>query len=179
MGKFNFLYKIYLGYNKVAEIVAIIILAFVTVIVFLSVGARYIFEAPFEWSEEIARYGFIWICFLGYALAEKSGDHFRITYVVDKFSPKVRLGVEIFLNLLILVVLFQFFKETLNYYEQGKSGISTILLIPLNYVYVSISVAVFLMFLNRIKTFVDTIIHCVRRIKDPNYIPPEANPEYH
>jgi TRAP-type C4-dicarboxylate transport system permease small subunit len=177
MVKSSLLYKIYLGYNKVAEIISVILLIAITIIVFVAVGARYVFRTPFEWSEEFARYGFIWICFLGFALAEKSGDHFRITYFADKMSAKLRFAVEIFLNGLILVVMYQFFTESMNYYEQGKSGISTIMVIPLNYIYAALPAGIVFMALNRIKIFADTIIACVRRIKDPGYIPP--TPEVH
>ncbi|MDR1933371.1 MAG: TRAP transporter small permease [Spirochaetales bacterium] len=177
MAKPSFLYRIYTGYNKAAEVLSIIILIAITIIVLISVGARYIFEMPFEWSEEFARYGFIWICFLGFALAERSGDHFRITYFADRLPPKIRLLVEIFLNFLMFVVLYKFFMESMNYYNQGKSGISTIMLIPLNYIYVALPVGIVLMALNRIKVFADTLFFCVRRIKDPGYTP--APPEIH
>jgi TRAP-type C4-dicarboxylate transport system permease small subunit len=177
MAKPSLLYRIYRGYNKAAEILSVILLIAITIIVFIAVGARYIFEMPFEWSEEFARYGFIWICFLGFALAEKSGEHFRITYFADKMPAKMRLIVEIFLNGLILVVMYRFFIESMNYYNQGKSGISTIMLIPLNYIYAALPVGIVLMALNRIKIFAVTISDCVRRIKDPGYTP--AAPEVH
>ncbi|MDR1626233.1 MAG: TRAP transporter small permease [Spirochaetia bacterium] len=177
MAKPSLLYRFYLGYNKAAEVLSVILLVATTIIVFIAVGARYIFRMPFEWSEEFARYGFIWICFLGFALAEKSGDHFRITYFSDKLPPKARLVVEIFLNGLILVVMCRFFAESVNYYNQGKSGISTIMLIPLNYIYAALPVGIILMAFNRIKIFAGIIIDCVRRIKDPGYTP--AAPEVH
>jgi TRAP-type C4-dicarboxylate transport system permease small subunit len=176
MAKPSLLGRIYRGYNKAAEILSVILLIAITIIVLIAVGARYIFKMPFEWSEEFARYGFIWICFLGFALAEKSGDHFRITFFADKMPARPRLIVEIFLNGLILVVMYRFFIESMNYYNQGKSGISTIMLIPLNYIYAALPVGIVLMALNRIKIFAGIIIGCVRRIKDPGYTPaaPEA-----
>jgi TRAP-type C4-dicarboxylate transport system permease small subunit len=177
MAKPSLLYRIYLGYNKAAEILSVILLIAITIIVLIAVGARYIFKMPFEWSEEFARYGFIWICFLGFALAEKSGEHFRITYFADKMPAKLRLVVEIFLNGLILVVMYRFFRESMNYYNQGKSGISTIMLIPLNYIYAALPVGIVLMTLNRIKVFALIITGCVRGIKKTGSTP--AAPETH
>jgi len=172
MGKSSVLYRIYRGYNKIAEVLSIILLIAITIIVFVSVGARYIFKMPFEWSEEFARYGFIYICFFGFALAEKSGDHFRITYFVDKAPAKLRLLIEIFLHVLMFIVLYQFFMQSVAYYNQGRSGISTIMLIPLNYIYAALPIGIVLMGLNRIKIFAETLSVCLRRIKDPTYIPP-------
>ena len=167
MANRSVLYRIYDGYNKAAEVLSTILLIAITVIVFIAVGARYVFRTPFEWSEEFARYGFIWICFLGFALAEKSGDHFMITYFVDKLSVRVRMAVEIFLHVLMLAVLYKFFLESVNYYNQGKSGISTIMLIPLNYIYAALPVGIILMALNRVKIFVETVILYMGKMRGP------------
>lgn len=174
MEKPSRLYRIWLGYNKVNEVMSNVLLVAISIIVFMGVCARYVFRAPFEWSDEFAIYGFIWLCFLGTALAEKEDHHFRVTFLVDKLGPKGRLVVETLLHLLLFVVLYQFFIDSMKYYDQGKSGISTIMLIPLNYIYASLPVCVALMFLNRIKVFIDIIISNVRMIKNPDYAPPAA-----
>ena len=173
----RFFSAVYRSYNKAAEVLSVFLLIAISIIVFVSITARYVFRTPFEWSEEFARYGFIWICFFGFAMAEKSGDHFRIGYFVDKLPVKPRLVLEIFLHIIMFVVLYQFFIEGMKYYEQGKSGISTIMLIPLSYIYAALPVGIVLMALNRIKIFADTMLVCIRRIKDPGYVPPA--PEIH
>ena len=167
----NALLKFWAGYNKVNEVLANVLLVVIAIIAFMGVCARYIFRAPFPWSDEFVIYGFIWLGFLGAALAEKHGRHFRVTIFVDKMGPKARLIVDIFLHIVLFIVLYRFFLDSVKYAQQGKSGISTIMLIPLNYVYMSMPVCVGLLFLNRIKVFIDTIILYVRMIKDPNYKP--------
>ena len=169
----GYLLKIWEGYNKVNEVLSNVILVAITIIVFMGVAARYVFRAPFEWSDEFAIYGFIWLCFLGSALAEKKDTHFRVTFLVDKMGPRLRLVIEILMNVLLLVILYQFFWDSVKYYQQGKSGISTIMLIPLSYIYVSMPICVALMFFNRIKVFIDYIILYTRMIKDPAFVPPE------
>ena len=168
----DYLLRFWHGYNKINEIVSNVILVAITIIVFMGVCARYVFRAPFEWTDEFAIYGFIWLCFLGTALAEKNDTHFRVTFLVDKMGPRLRLVVEIFLHILLFVCLFQFFFDSMKYYVQGKSGISTIMQIPLSYIYVSMPICAAILFLNRIKIFIDYIVQCVRMIKDPNYAPP-------
>lgn len=55
--------------------------------VFLGVFSRYILQATFQWYDEVARLCFIWIVFLGAALAVKRGMHFRMRLVVDRLGP--------------------------------------------------------------------------------------------
>jgi hypothetical protein len=43
--------------------------------VFLGVFSRYILQATFQWYDEVARLCFIWIVFLGAAVAVKRGMH--------------------------------------------------------------------------------------------------------
>ena len=168
----DYLLKFWAAYNKVNEVLGSIIVAAISIIVFMGICARYVFRAPFEWTDEFAIYGFIWLCFLGAALAEKNNRHFRVTVLVEKLGPKARLIIDILLHILLFFILYRFFLDSVKYYQQGKSGISTIMQIPLSYIYVAMPICVGLMFLNRIKVFIDTIIMYTRMIKDPNYVPP-------
>ena len=45
---------------------------------FSQVILRYVFNNPFAWIEEISRYVFVWIVFLGAALAFRSGSHIKV-----------------------------------------------------------------------------------------------------
>jgi TRAP-type C4-dicarboxylate transport system permease small subunit len=65
---------------------SIIVISLVMVVVTLSqVVFRYVIAAPLPWSEELARYCFVWIVFLGGAVGLSRGIH---------------LGVDLFVNLL-------------------------------------------------------------------------------
>jgi C4-dicarboxylate transporter DctQ subunit len=47
-----------------------------------NVIARYVFGAPISWAEELSRYSFIWLVFLGAALCSKHGRHVAIDALV-------------------------------------------------------------------------------------------------
>ena len=55
-----------------------------------------------SWSEEIARYLFIWQCWISVSLAERSKVHIRIFMVTKNFSQKVRLVIEILVNAMVI-----------------------------------------------------------------------------
>lgn len=55
--------------------------------VFLGVFSRYVMQATFAWYDEVARLCFIWIVFLGAAVAVRRGQHFRMKLLVDRLAP--------------------------------------------------------------------------------------------
>ena len=55
--------------------------------VFLGVWSRYVMQATFRWYDEVARLCFIWIIFLGAAVAVRRGLHFRVHLLVDRLGP--------------------------------------------------------------------------------------------
>ena len=158
--------KVFRAANKLVEVISVIILVLVSLVIFYSVLLRYVFKSPLAWSEEVARYMFIWMVFLGFSIAEKSGDHFKIEVFIEMVPAKVRLIIEVILNMLIFYALFVLFKEGIKYYDQGKSGLSTILQMPLNYIYVALPISMVLTFLNRIDTVQKTIRMLLSKIRE-------------
>jgi TRAP-type C4-dicarboxylate transport system permease small subunit len=166
MPKGNVLVKAFRVMNKTVEVTSVLLLVLVTIVIFYSVLLRYVFKSPLAWSEEVARYMFIWMVFLGFSIAEKSGDHFRIGVFIEMVPPAVRLFIEIFLNGLIFYALFVLYQEGMNYYEQGKGGLSTMLEMPLNYIYIALPIAMVLTFLNRIDSAQRTIRELLLQIRE-------------
>jgi C4-dicarboxylate transporter DctQ subunit len=69
--------------STVAETVSALLLAAVVMIVLIQVVARYVFQLPISWPEELARYTSVWLTFIGAAAA--AGRHQQIT--VDLLTP--------------------------------------------------------------------------------------------
>ena len=70
------------------EIALVFLLVAMTLTVFSQVIARYIFEAPLSWSEELARFILIWLSMLSAAYAFKTKSHFALTILVNKMPEK-------------------------------------------------------------------------------------------
>lgn len=56
---------------------------------------RYVLGRPLVWTEEAARYFYIWTCYLGAAAAYHPGAHIRIGVVTDRLPPGPRRGIEL------------------------------------------------------------------------------------
>ena len=54
------------------------------------VGFRYFLGDPLTWSDELARYLFVWCAFLGWIIAARRRSHLAIGSVADRASPRIR-----------------------------------------------------------------------------------------
>lgn len=87
-----------LGLAKASIIVISVAMICVTL---AQVIFRYVIAAPLPWSEEMARYCFVWIVFLGGAVGLARGIHLGVDLFVNMLPPKAQRGLDIFTNLLI------------------------------------------------------------------------------
>lgn len=89
----------------------IILVSAVTVVVFLQVIYRYVLIQPLYWSEELARYIFIWLSILGAVLGVQKRGHFGLDFFYRMLPERGRGFLHLLINLLMggisLVILIQ------------------------------------------------------------------------
>ena len=70
--------------NKLEEVFLVILMALAVIIVSAQIVTRFVLKTPLPWSEELARYMFIWLVWVGAAFATKERKHIRIDVVVSR-----------------------------------------------------------------------------------------------
>lgn len=129
------------------EYLVVPMLALSACIIFLQVIMRYVFQNSLSWSEELARFLFIWEIWLGVSYATKRKSQLRITIIRDRLPKALYNAVELVVTLawfafgVFLVVTG--FDMCARVAELGQR--STALRIPMQYVYVSIPLGALLM----------------------------------
>ncbi|UCG22338.1 MAG: TRAP transporter small permease [Deltaproteobacteria bacterium] len=88
--------RLSLWLNRTSEAVCCGVLLAMTVVVVLQVICRYLLGAALTWSEEFARFGLVWITFLGAGIALRRRAHVGVQVIVELFSPGVRKIVQVF-----------------------------------------------------------------------------------
>lgn len=92
------------GLDKHLEEYILIILSILTVaIIFLQVVMRYVFGNSLPWSEELARYLFIWMIYIGVSYGVKRRKHLNVDSFSMLFEQKGKIVVGIISNSLFLV----------------------------------------------------------------------------
>ena len=79
------------------------------VVLFSGVSARYFFQRPLIWSDELAGILFLWLAMLGAVVAFQRGEHMRMTAFVGMVSSRTRaffdvLAIAAPLGFLVLVL---------------------------------------------------------------------------
>lgn len=76
--------------DKLEEIFLVILMTAATTIVAAQVITRYLLKVPLPWSEEVARYMFIWLVWVGAAFATKERRHISIDVLVSRLPAAGR-----------------------------------------------------------------------------------------
>lgn len=84
------------------ERVCILLMVALVVDVFLGVFSRYVLQATFEWYDEVARLCFVWIIFLGAAVAVRRRLHFRMHLLLDRLGPAAQRSAGRFVTLTVI-----------------------------------------------------------------------------
>ncbi|MDO4689712.1 MAG: TRAP transporter small permease [Fusobacterium sp.] len=81
--------------DSLEEIVLVIMFALMVLVIFGQVIMRYVFNNSLSWSEELGKFLFVWISWIGISIGAKRKEHIKITMFVDKCSPRNALICEI------------------------------------------------------------------------------------
>ena len=84
------------------ERVCIALMVVLVADVFLGVWSRYVMRATFQWYDEVARLCFVWMIFLGAALAVRRGAHFRLHLLIDRVGATNRRRVDLLVTLIVI-----------------------------------------------------------------------------
>jgi TRAP-type transport system small permease protein len=82
-------------FDPIDDILSIIALSGVILLTVINVIARFVFESPIGWAEEITLGLFIWLVFIGISSAMKRGGHVGVDYFILKAPRPVRIVLNI------------------------------------------------------------------------------------
>jgi TRAP-type C4-dicarboxylate transport system permease small subunit len=75
------------AYCKLLETLLVLLLAVMVLMVFGNVVLRYVFNSGITVSEELSRWAFVWMTFLGAIVAIKENGHLGTDMLVGRFGP--------------------------------------------------------------------------------------------
>lgn len=131
--------------NETIQSILYYLLAFMiclmTVIVVLQVFFRYVMSSPLTWSEELARYLFVWITFLGIAIAIRKKAHVAIGLVVEHLPKMQQRIIRIINTVMILLLGGIIVYGGVQLMKIGEIQKSATLLLPMSLVFSAIPVS--------------------------------------
>jgi TRAP-type C4-dicarboxylate transport system permease small subunit len=134
-------FRAWLAVRRIGEWAIVTILAVMVAAAMGQVVSRYVFNAPLVWSEELSRYLFIWLSFLGAWYAWIEREHLGFDMLPD-FLPKPLVPV---LRVLVEALVLLFAIASMYYGQRilpvSARQPSAVLRVPMVWIYVSYYVA--------------------------------------
>jgi len=128
--------------------------------VLLQVFFRYVLEESLVWSDELARYCFVWSSFLAAAVIVGRNDHFTIPILVDLLPLRARLMLEVASIALCMVFAAIVLKVGADWSMRMVDARSPVLQLPQGLVYAVVPVSALYMIAH-------LVVRAVRLVRSP------------
>lgn len=142
----------------IKKIVVVILIIF-TIIIVMQVVARYVLHSPLTWSEQVARYLFIWMIMLGTPISFRMKAHIAFDLLVKKFPHSLQKIIGNINLVLITVFSAYYFVQSLNLCLRSGKTIAAGIEIPMNYIYSAQPVCAALLFIVCLEMLIDRITY--------------------
>lgn len=124
---------------RVSETIAIFCFSLMFIIMLLQVLTRYVLKFGVPWTDEAARFLFLWSTFLGAAIAQRSNTHIRVSILTDRLKGKAKQiflmvgdGIDALVSIVIAIGAILMMKKTYGILASS---------IPISYTWIYLSLA--------------------------------------
>lgn len=124
--------------SMIENAVIILGLSAMFLILLAQVIMRYVFSRPLTWSEEAARFIFVYVSFIGISYAYRQKGHIRMEVVVNLFPQAVRRGLEVLINLGTIALFCYMIPFSFRFIGIQASVKATATHIPMSIVYTAL-----------------------------------------
>lgn len=151
--------KAYEKFCWLEQQIAMVLLAAITVLVFVSALTR-TFGYPINWAQDAALIMFAWLAFLGGDIALHSTGLIGIDLIVRRFPKAVQKGIDILFKVIMLIFLLVLVVYGYQYVLTGYKRLITTLNMSYAFVTASVPVGAALM-------IISVTINLVKSIRTP------------
>jgi TRAP-type C4-dicarboxylate transport system permease small subunit len=127
------------------EAACMLLLAAISVDLLLGIFSRYVMQRTFVWYDEIARACFMWLVFLGAAVAVKRGAHFGLHMFVEMFPPHLKRAALALTPLTVLVFSCALVWLGWDLMRHGATQTTAVMGMPVSWIYAAMPVGAALM----------------------------------
>lgn len=148
---------------KVLEVMLALLLAVMVVLVFGNVIGRYFLSRAITWADEMARYMFIWLTFIGAAAGVHRGAHIGLDLLVTHVSERKQEILKIIGTIGVIVFLAVWARWGFRLVWLNRRYISPGVGVSMAYVYGVAPVMAVVMALEQLVSLAESVRKLVRR----------------
>ena len=124
------------GYHRFLKVLLTVLIAVLLVPVSLQIFSRYVGFIPrYIWTEELARFCFIWIVLVGATIAVRDGTHFTADFLPHPESRRAEALIRMFGDLVVFLVALIFIVWGWPLVQFGLLQESEMAELPMVYIY--------------------------------------------
>lgn len=145
------------GVDRVARWIVAVLVGAMSLILIAQVFFRYVLQNSLPWSEEIARYLFVWASLLGASIALRLRYHPGLELMVNALPPRWRAAAGLLANGLVLLLLVVVAREGFLIGRMNAWQRSPAMGIPMTYPYAAVWVGSLLMAVHVLRFMVEEV----------------------
>ena len=143
--------------QKVAGIIASFLIGLMTLVILYMVYFRYVLNDTPYWSEEVSRCMMLWMTFCVLPISYRIGSNVSLEIILKKLSGKLLIFFELFIHLLILTFIINFFYHSLDFVKSGMYARAYSFDLQIGYIYLILPISFTFMFLVSIELLINRI----------------------
>jgi TRAP-type C4-dicarboxylate transport system permease small subunit len=133
--------------EKALDTILIFMMIVMASAVVIQVVSRYILNRPTSWSEELARYLFVWITFLGSAVVIRKRRHVDVSVLTDRLPPRAAWVVYLIADAAMLFLLGTLTWAGIGMAVVAHRQLSAAMDLPMSIAYAAMPIGTGLMFI--------------------------------
>ncbi len=151
-------YKKFLdGIEKLEKLFLVVTVAIMIIVITYQVILRYVFSASNAWSEELARYLFIYDVMFAAAIATRNNTHLQVDAFINILKPKTKAIYTLLATLVGVVFLVFLFSYSITLCQAAANNVSAGLKVPMSIPYACMPIGAVLMILTSIEVILKQI----------------------
>jgi TRAP-type C4-dicarboxylate transport system permease small subunit len=143
--------------DKVLRSIITVTLGVMLVLIFVQVVSRYAFHYSLSFSEELARYLFVWTVFLGIPVVQRMGGHMIVGVITERISGMPLKVLRIVAHILTVIFMIIILKNGILMVQRTSFQTSPAMQIPMSYIYYVLPIGSLAMILNTIEDLLKTL----------------------
>ena len=143
--------------EKIEKFLLALAVAAMLMVMAYQVVLRYVFSAANTWSEELARYLFIFEVMIAAAIAVRRNSHLQIDVLINCLKPRMKCVFTIAPTLVGIVFLLFLLVYSVGLVRTGGSNISVGLQVPMSVPYAAVPAGVVLMILTSVEVVLKNV----------------------
>ncbi|MCM3390179.1 TRAP transporter small permease [Ureibacillus chungkukjangi] len=134
--------------DKILSTICVVLFGALVLLVTWQVFTRFVLNNPSAFSEELAKYCFVWLVLFGAAFVFGENGHMRIEFIQEAFPKKIKMVTQIFIELsIIFFSALVLLSGGMTITKLAWTQLSAALQIPVGYLYAAMPICgVFIIF---------------------------------